>query len=157
MARVYKTHKHAIKHPKTYIYRQSHVSVRNGNSRKTGCYSSKVENQKEKGWRNAPPKLKKMKKKEPLRPEKKKNKKHEQDESKKKVVLKCSSLDNLLGKLKIFKRFSSQQQEDGCPLGLLRGIYDDNQTTNFPPHFSTRTASCLPCKLDMTSFLEWTN
>ncbi|MED6158176.1 hypothetical protein PIB30_030346 [Stylosanthes scabra] len=34
MARVYKTRKHAIKHPKTYNHRQSHVSVRNGESRK---------------------------------------------------------------------------------------------------------------------------
>ncbi|MED6139259.1 hypothetical protein PIB30_082130 [Stylosanthes scabra] len=40
MAMVYQTHKHAIKHPKTYTYRQTHVSVRNENGRKMGFYNS---------------------------------------------------------------------------------------------------------------------
>ncbi|MED6213628.1 hypothetical protein PIB30_095198 [Stylosanthes scabra] len=59
---------------------------------------------KGKGLRHAPPqvKKKKKKKKEPVKPVKKK-KKHEEDEAKKKIELKCSSMGNLIDKLKIFK------------------------------------------------------
>ncbi|MED6194632.1 hypothetical protein PIB30_030257 [Stylosanthes scabra] len=67
----------------------------------------KVDDFKGKGLRIAPPQLKKKKKKAPLnleRKKEKKKKKHEEDEPEKKMVLKCSSFDKLLGKLKIFKK-----------------------------------------------------
>ncbi|MED6152946.1 hypothetical protein PIB30_096813 [Stylosanthes scabra] len=61
----------------------------------------------EKGLRIAPPQLKKKRKKVPLnleRKKEKKKKKQEEGKSEKKMVLQCSSFDNLLGKLKIFKK-----------------------------------------------------
>ncbi|MED6211794.1 hypothetical protein PIB30_076951 [Stylosanthes scabra] len=70
----------------------------------------KDENKPEKGLRVDPPPLKKTEKKEGLKPAKKKKKheevksrkkkKHKEDEVEERIELKCSSLGNLLGKLK---------------------------------------------------------
>ncbi|MED6210313.1 hypothetical protein PIB30_062933 [Stylosanthes scabra] len=61
----------------------------------------------EKGLRTAPPQLKKKRNKVPLnleRKKEKKKKKQEEGKSENKVVLQCSSIDKLLGKLKILKK-----------------------------------------------------
>ncbi|MED6153435.1 hypothetical protein PIB30_101998, partial [Stylosanthes scabra] len=83
----------------------------------------KKEGKPEKGSRITPPPLKKKKKKEDLRPEKKKKnheevksrkkKKRKEDEDEEKIALKCSSLGNLLGKLKkIGKALRNNQKMD---------------------------------------------
>ncbi|MED6123251.1 hypothetical protein PIB30_047406 [Stylosanthes scabra] len=81
----------------------------------------KKEGKLEKGSRITPPPLKKKKKKEDLKPAKKKKKseevksrkkdKYKDDEVEKRIALKFSSLGNLLGKLKKFRKALRNNQK----------------------------------------------
>ncbi|MED6212676.1 hypothetical protein PIB30_085810 [Stylosanthes scabra] len=75
------------------------------------CEDSRSKIEKEKGLRNTPPQVRKKKRKEPVKFVKKGRKheegsskgKFEEDKARKKIELKCASVDDLISKLKAFK------------------------------------------------------
>ncbi|MED6198223.1 hypothetical protein PIB30_064091, partial [Stylosanthes scabra] len=86
----------------------------------------KKEGKPEMGSRITPPPLKKKEKKEDLKPAKKKKKrkevksrkkkKHKEDQDERRIALKCSSLGNLLGKLKKFRKALRNNQKKDAHL-----------------------------------------